>query len=131
MSLNRAAADAIRHILIPDFEVLHEWFRREISHAWRAVERTIADFPAFTLDHDPQGHFVMCYAPRLPAEHSRDPEFFRKVVNRSGTTFIPGVRNRYDPRLGLCFRINLARRCGAFESSLARLLGALSDAARV
>lgn len=130
-SLNGAAAVAIRHFLSPDFEVLHEWFRREISHAWRAVERTIADFPAFTLDHDPQGHFVMCYAPRLPAEHSRDPEFFRKVVNRSGTTFIPGVRNRYDPRLGLCFRINLARRCGAFESSLARLLGTLSDAARV
>jgi hypothetical protein len=103
-SLNGAAAVAIRHFLSPDFEVLHEWFRREISHAWRAVERTIADYPAFTLDRDPEGHFVMCYAPHLPAEQSRDPEFFRKVVNRSGTTFIPGLRNRYDPQLGLCFR---------------------------
>jgi hypothetical protein len=129
-SLNAAAAVAVRHFLSPDFEVLDAWFRREIAHAWRAVARIAADFPAVTLDDDPQGHFVMCYAPHIPAEQARDPAFFRSVVNRSGATFIPGVRNRYDPRLGLSFRINLARRCGAFDSSLTRLLGALSHEAK-
>lgn len=125
-SLNATTAVAVRHYLSPNFEALHDWFCREVADASQAVRRTIANFPAFTVDDDPRGHFVMCYATGIPAECARDPDFFRKIVFRSGATFIPGIRNRYDPRLGLCFRINLARRVGMFESSLTRLLGALS-----
>jgi aspartate/methionine/tyrosine aminotransferase len=82
----------------------------------------------FEVDENSVGHFMTCYVPRLSGVEGDNKRFLRRLVSDTASIVISGMRNHFNPDWGFCFRINLARACPQFYSSLGRTLNHLAAA---
>lgn len=126
--LSASSYTAILHFLSDNFPRFQTAFLCHTSAARENVMKIIADCGApVETDVDALGHFITCYAPRVPGDKGNDREFLRELVSNTGAILIPGTRNHFSPGLGFSFRINLARECPQFYSALHRTIGYLAD----
>jgi hypothetical protein len=79
------------------------------------------------FDNNINGYLVSCYFPFLKDSNGSDKNFLWSVLENTGGIFIPGIRNHFNPNVGLSFRINLCRDDIQFRSTLLRVFNYLSN----
>jgi histidinol-phosphate/aromatic aminotransferase/cobyric acid decarboxylase-like protein len=125
--LSISAVAAIGHFLSPKFDTYRKEFVRAIDsvRGWHhdLVGRYIG---RIETDRYSQGHFLTVYFPGLAAALGTSLPFIEAAIETTGAAFIPGNRSGFDPKLGFCFRVNLAQDSGRFRSALSRLYGHLA-----
>ena len=120
--LSVSAAAAVKHFLDPSFESYSREFSALIERTRTWHSGLVSRFNgAMRTDTNTRGHFVSVYFPRLDARLGNDVPFLSNIMDATGCTFIPGIRNGLDSSLGLSFRINLAQNSREFRIGLKTL----------
>jgi len=81
-------------------------------------------------DQETIGNFITCYVQQISGANGNSEEFLRDLIWRTGACLIPAVRSYMNPDLGFSFRVNLARACPQFYSSLNRVVEYLAKTDR-
>jgi histidinol-phosphate/aromatic aminotransferase/cobyric acid decarboxylase-like protein len=126
--LSASSLAALNHFLSEDFQAYSSKFLEFLAPGRKFLEDLSASLPSMALDNNTVGHFVTCYFPELGAELARNEDFLWGIVQESGSTFIPGLRNHFSPEWGFCFRVNLALSNPQHRSALARLSKSVASA---
>ncbi len=124
--LNPSNIIAIDHFLSPNFEVYQEQLINETRSVYDFLKTEVDKHQDINIDSDSVGYLTSCYFPNINAHLSKDIDFLWNVTKNTGTSFIPGLRNHFSPKVGFCFRVNLAMDSAQFRSSMIRLLRFLS-----
>lgn len=119
--LPASAVVAVRHSLGVHFGQYQERFGTIIGQAKAFVIETMRRY-GIGFDEGSSGYLMTAYAPHIRQPSCVDIGFMRDLVYATASSFIPGIRNHFDPALGLCFRINLARDGADFRGALVRVL---------
>jgi aspartate/methionine/tyrosine aminotransferase len=121
--LSASTYTAMLHFLDDNFQSFQSSFLHHINTVRENVLKILSSRggPVETDKHS-LGHFMTCYAPRVPGDKGNDREFLREMVWNTGAILIPGLRNHFSPDLGFSFRINLARACPQFYSAFHRTI---------
>lgn len=127
--LNMTTAMAVGHFLSDNFRAYARTFDGAIEPVATFLTEAVAASGAGALDAHAAGHFRSAYYPTIPAARGADEAFLLRVMEASGAVVLSGVRNHFDPALGLCFRINLALDGPPFRSAVRRLVRELASAA--
>lgn len=118
---------AVKHYLSAPYDRYQQQVRQALGLSLTCIHDIIHRFPGVEFDAAVDGHLIMCFLPWIDAAMGQRPEFLWEAISGSGSIFYPGIRNHFDPRWGLCFRLNLARHSRRFETALYRLLSVLRD----
>lgn len=118
---------AIEHFLSTQFKRFEAIFQKRVGSILKIIRQQNSEVSGLEFDHDPKGHFISCFFPRLSAELGLDKRFIWSIAKKTATVFIPGIRNHFSKKIGFCFRVNLSRDSQRFRMSLRLLLKSLSD----
>jgi histidinol-phosphate/aromatic aminotransferase/cobyric acid decarboxylase-like protein len=120
--LSLSSSAAIKHFLSVGFDEYRSAFLRsiEITRAWHN-DLLMEYGNHISTDEGSRGHFLTVYFPSIEAALGDSLPFIEAVIEATGTAFIPGSRSGFNPRIGFCFRVNLAQDCARFRGAVARL----------
>jgi histidinol-phosphate/aromatic aminotransferase/cobyric acid decarboxylase-like protein len=125
--LSLSSSIAIRHFLSTAFDRYSIEFVQLIEQARQWHKRLTSEHERhIQTDNAVRGHFLTVYFPQLSADLGESISFIESTMDATGATFIPGTRNSFDAKLGLCFRVNLAQDSLRFRGALARLYNRLA-----
>jgi len=113
---------AVKHFLSDNFAEYQRTQRTETDRTLDFVKSAIAECSGVETDEGAYGQFSTIYVPGLPADFDADRVFFATMIRCTAGTLIPGRRSHFDPSIGACFRINLARDSGQFRTTLVRII---------
>ncbi|HEX8456352.1 MAG TPA: hypothetical protein VF656_03440 [Pyrinomonadaceae bacterium] len=126
--LGASSYSALIHFLDDNFSHFQSAFFQHIEETRKDVLELInRQATLIETDESSVGHFMTCYAPKVPGIWGDDKQFLRQLISNTGAILIPGTRNHFNPDIGFNFRINLARGCPQFYASLYRTIEYLSD----
>lgn len=119
--LPASAVAAIHHSTSQGFDIYRRRFEGIVDDARRFVI-SAARTNRISVDLVPSGYLMTCYATHIEQAASLDKGFMKDLIFATAASFIPGIRNHFDPKIGLCFRVNLARDDESFRGALMRVL---------
>lgn len=118
---------AIMHFLGDNFSSFQSKFFEYIDNVREEVVSLIRSWNTLIqADEKSIGHFMSCYAIKIPGSEGKNKVFLQELVSNTGAIVIPGVRNYFGPDVGFSFRINLARSSPQFSSALHRTIDYLA-----
>lgn len=117
---------AINHSLSLDFKRYRELFKCIVDKARDFVVES-ATTNEIDVDWSTSGYLITCYAKHVWQSKQMNVDFMKNLIIATSASFIPGIRNHFDPDIGLCFRVNLARDDAAFRGALTRVFHYLHD----
>lgn len=121
--LSASSHSAISHFLGNNFLHFESTFLQYVNKVRASIQNIIHDHNTLIeTDENSIGHFMTCYIPKVPGSKGNCKLFLYQMVMQTGVHLIPGVRSHFDPGIGFNFRINLARECPQFLSSLHRII---------
>lgn len=119
--LPASAVAAVHHSTSKGFEAYRKNFEAIIDNAKQFVVEAAID-NCISVDAETSGYLMTCYASHIPQTVSVDSEFMKAFIFATAASFIPGIRNHFDPKIGFCFRVNLARDDASFRGAVTRVL---------
>lgn len=118
---------AIDHFLSGNYAVYSARFFEKIRGIDASLRKMLP--PRIIMERNENSALVTCLAPHITAEDGEKEAFQRAVLEHTAGIFIPGTRNHFDPKLGLTFRLNLARDEPQFRATVLRIFGYLDSLA--
>lgn len=119
-NLPQSTCGSILHFLSENYAVCLNTFQTLIADARNSVFPLLQGERHHT-DETAIGSMLTIYFEHIPSE-AVDDTFFHNLYHKTFASFLPGTLNGFDPRQGLCFRVNLALDCLEFRQALQRLL---------
>jgi len=116
---------AINHYLSNNFMDYETEFHMAAKRNFEKVKK-LCDKYLVGYDKNANGYLVTIYFSHISAQRGWDISFMKKVLERTGSTFIPGIRNHFHDSLGFCFRLNLAAWSVEYSYALERCMKLLS-----
>lgn len=118
--LPTSSVAAIYHSVSEEFQKYRDHFKLVTDRARNFVFEAAEKY-AIEMDISSYGYLISCYAPFIDQSRNVDIKFMEELIFESAASFIPGVRNHFDPAIGLCFRVNLARDDAVFRAAVVRI----------
>lgn len=97
---------AVNHFLSDAFEKYSNAFNVQLKLNFMEVKKLLYELEV-DFDYEAQGYLITLYFKNIDGNLGYNEVFLKKLINNTGTTMIPGVRNHFSADLGFCFRINL------------------------
>jgi hypothetical protein len=116
---------AVRHFLSPAFPEAAGVAEAQAAIARTFCQRATANVRAAEWSEATTGIFGSFLLPRLPPDLADRPDELQRVLEATGTSFIPGTRNQVPREVGFSFRVNVARDGPQFRGAVSRLLAYL------
>lgn len=127
-SLSASTVQALEFFLSPSADYLLQTLRKVDKEIQKQTRAVISKYTDAFLDDDVDGHMMMCYIPKLPANYLHTMESFYSFQVNTGVSLIPGTRFHFPEQGGFAFRINLARYDPIrFQRALMRTLSYLTE----
>lgn len=108
-SLTASTVQALEFFLSPSADRLLQTVRKADKEIEKQTRFVVSKYSDAFLDDNVDGHMMMCYIPKLPANYLHTMENFYDFQVNTGVSVIPGTRFHFPKQDGFTFRINLAR----------------------
>lgn len=125
--LPASSNSSISHFLSTNFINYQNLFLQRISETFNFIIKLCKPHDVVKYDKDGLGYLITLYFPKINGKLSLNSDFLHEMTYQTGGYFIPGIRNHFDPKFGLCFRVNLARDSPIFRSTIVRLINYLKQ----
>jgi aspartate/methionine/tyrosine aminotransferase len=112
---------AVDHFLSDNFQTYSEHFRSLIDLE-RVCFNKLCNANDIQIDTTAKGHFSTCYLASGSPEIVDSEGFLRRLVYETCGSLMFGNRSRFSQKLGVTFRVNLARSGPHFAPTLTRLI---------
>lgn len=108
-SLTVSTIQAMEFYLSAEAEYVIQVLEQANSEILRTIRMIASRYPVSLWDSCINGHMLMCYIPKFPANMLESYQDFFRFQDSTAASIIPGSRFHFPNDYGFSFRINLAR----------------------
>jgi hypothetical protein len=125
--INIASLSAISNYLNGNYELYRRKFQKEINNTHNWLNETCKKIQGSYYTNRSRHYLTGICFPEIPYELGKNKEIIWKIMDNTGSAFIPGILNNYPKETGFSFRVNMARDSAQFRATIMRLLLFLSN----
>lgn len=122
---------AINHYLSNNYEKCLNFFLKATKENYNNLSNLVSKYSNIEIDKYDRSLYITCYFLEVSSIYSNKNKFLRKIIKESQCSFIPGVRNHFDPNISFCFRINLTRCDAEALKMLEKIFILLNDGSNI
>lgn len=100
---------AINHYLSNNYEECLNYVLKIAKNNYIKIKTLLEKYENILIDPYNESLYISCYFLKIPSNVSNKSDFIRNFIRTTNCSFIPGIRNQFNPNLCFCFRINLTR----------------------
>ena len=118
--------EAVLHFLSPNFKLYSSVFHKQVEKC-REKLLLLCDKYSIQYDNNAHGYLNTVYFPSIEAGFISNPKSVWDMLVSCNGYFIPGSRNHFSTKFGLCFRVNHALDSTMYWAVLERIFRYLSS----
>lgn len=123
--LPRSIISDMNHFISDNFDIIYDALENTLYESEFFIKNFLKSYPVDI--YDGLGHFRVISVKNVSREYEADTDFYKKVIFKSGATYIPMIFNIPPKNLYLSFRINLLFNKSSIINFLPPLVSSIID----